>query len=400
MTDTATTTDAPPASAPVAPTTAPPATTPGPSTPGVVASPDALRGELDQLRAAVVEIGRGGAVDRTPATRYRSLGEAMQGIARGDLRDSEWADTGRRAGVFLTRALVDQTTADATGLIPRPQLTRLFQVISTAQPLVEAAGSVPLPDSGMDVSYPFVSARPTVAVQATQKTAISSTKLGIARQTVPVITLAGGEDDSLQLIQRSDPSYLTIMGELYAEAMAIATDTYAYSIYDATVLPAGHLTSIGTAATGWVAALAALQAVILKDSKRLADRMVVSVDLWQKLVGAADADGRPLFPNSAPQNPAGDSSLTSTDGNIRGLTWSVDPNFPADRGVLFNSNSFITALGAVQTMTADNPGLVGRDYAMFRFGAVAAVEPAGMAMFATGTAPTAASDEGASRSRK
>jgi len=142
-----------------------------------------------------------------------------------------------------------------------------------------------------------------------------------------------------------------------------------------------------------------------RDSRRLPNRMVLSPDVWVKLVGAADADGRPLFPNTAPTNPVGDSSLTATEGNLRGLSWVVDPNMPADRGLLFNSGAFITALDGVQTMTADTPTKLGRDYAIFRFGAAAAVDPGGMAMFSTGTVPTAAEAEadegsGSSRSRK
>lgn len=370
----------------VSPASETPAPAPSPSVAGPV-SVDAVRGELDELRRAVVEVGRGGAMVTSTPPRYRSLGDMMQGAARGDLAGSEWIDPEGR-GAYLTRAIVDVTTTDVPGLIPRPAVAAFYQAISAAQPLVEAAGTFPLPDSGMDVTFPSVTTRPSVAQQVTEKTDVASVKTQVARVSVPVITLAGGEDTSIQVILRSDPSYLTLMGQLYAEAMAIATDSYAYARYDAATLPAGHLASIGTAATGWVAAIANLAGLILKDSKRLPNRMVVSVDLWQKLVGAADADGRPLFPNTSPSNPVGDSSLASTEGNLRGLTWSVDPNFPTDRGVLFNSQAFVMGLGPVQTMTADSPTKLGRDYAMFRFGAACAIDAAGMAMFATGTAPT------------
>ena len=136
---------------------------------------------------------------------------------------------------------------------------------------------------------------------------------------------------SVQVLQLSDPAYLTIEGQLYAEEMARATDVAAYGIYDAAV-PALHNVSIGAVATGWNQALFNLAALILTDSRRFPDRLILSTDLWAKLGGAADADGRPLFTAASPSNPVGTVDLTGPDGEVRGLGFTVDPNFPADRG--------------------------------------------------------------------
>jgi hypothetical protein len=195
------------------------------------------------------------------------------------------------------------------------------------------------------------------------------------------------------VIQLSDPSYLQIQGQLYAEEMARVTDLTAYAAYTAV---AQHNVSIGAAASGWVAALFGIAGTILTASGRFPDRLVLSPDLWVKIGGAADAEGRPLFTSTGAMNPAGSATLTSPEGNVRGLSFVVDPNLPADRGLMFASSAFRAGLGSVQTMTADVPAKLGRDYAMFRFAAFLPVDSSAMAEFATGTAPTTRSGKKAS----
>src|SRR4029453_15257226 len=100
---------------------------------------------------------------------------------------------------------------------------------------------------------------------------------------------------------------MALLGQLYAEALAKWTDQGAYSAYDAAAV---HNVSIGTAATGWVTAFFNLAAQTLTAWARFPDRMVLSTDLWAQLGGAVDTDGRPIFTNSSPSNPAGSASLS------------------------------------------------------------------------------------------
>ena len=89
-------------------------------------------------------------------------------------------------------------------------------------------------------------------------------------------------------------------------------------------------------------------------------------------------------------NPVGTASLTDQDGNVRGARFVVIPGLPADTGIMFAAEAYRTALGPVQTMTADVPRLLGRDHAVFRFGAFLPIDPAGMGMFHTGAVAAAA----------
>jgi len=343
-------------------------------------SVDALQHQLVVMRSAMLTLVDHTRKARPGGSRYHSWGEVMRANAAGQLDATDQA--------WLARALVDITTADIPGLIPQPVLAQIFQNIVQNQQLVAAAGTAPFPDSGMSVDYPQVTARPAVGVQDPEKTEVVSVKTHVARQSQPVYTLAGGEDISVQAILRSSPSYLELVGQLYLEAMATATDLLAWWVYRTAVDPqAAHMVSIGVDPKAWVGKLFAAAGQVLVEYKALPTAMVISTDLWVKFGSAVDADGRPLFSARNPMNNMGTASLTSTDGTVVDLSWSVDPNLPADTGCLFAPAAFRACLGGVSTITADVPARLGRDYAVYRFGTFLPVDPTGLILFFTGATP-------------
>lgn len=363
---------------------APPAPMPGElPLPGL----GALQEEMVAMRGALARLAGGGAAP-APRAPFATFGALLhRSVARDGAPELARDPLGGGAIVTHHRAWTDVTSGDVPGLLPAQQLRQLFDVIGAVQPLVEAAGTLPPPTS-LTITYPKVIQKPLVGTQATQKTEIASRDIRIDPASVSVATYAGGHDVSLQVLQLSEPSFLEVSSQLYAEEMARATDAGAYIAYAAAV-PATHKTSIGTADTAWNQKLFDMAGLIAADSKRFPDRLLLSTDLWVKFGGAADAEGRPLFPHTGASNPIGTASLTDPSGEVRNLRYAVDPNFPADRGVMFASAAFRASLGPVQTLTVDVPRLLGQDFAVFRFAAFAAVDPNGLGIFATGTAPTA-----------
>jgi len=228
----------PPADAPAAVATLP---TPAPS-------PDAATAETVELRRELATLSA-----RLPAVparaRFAGLGELMHAASRDLTRELPRDPMG--SGVAIHRALLDVTSADVPGIMPPQQIRELYDVIDANQPLADAAGTAPAP-TRLTYEYPHVTARPLVAAQAAEKGDIASRETKISTATAPVLTLAGGEDTSVQVIQLSDPSYLEIQGQLYAEEMARATDAAAYAAYTAA---AGHNVSIGLTVPGWIPAL-------------------------------------------------------------------------------------------------------------------------------------------------
>lgn len=306
---------------------------------------------------------------RQPAETFRSWGDYARSLALGEVDPEQREAIDTAALDYMVehaRALVDVTTADVPGIVPPVWIRDIADTISNAQPFVGAFSQMPLPDVGMTLTYPRITQRPLVGKQAGEKTEVASRKTLITSGTTNVATYGGGEDVSVQVLQRTDPAYLGLMLDLYAEQMALVTNADAITAATGAL---GAAVPIGLTAPGWNAALADVVASILTTSRIMPDTFVMSVDMWANFAGAADSDGRPLFPNASPVNPLGSTSFDSTSGNVRGMTFVVDPAMPVNKGVIGARVAFTSLLGPVQTLSADNVAKLGRDYAVFRFAA-------------------------------
>lgn len=319
----------------------------------------------------------------SPFDRFRSFGDMAREMAGREFsyEDREAInEANARYLVDHARALVDVTTADVPGIVPPVWLRDIADTIAASQPFVTAFSQTPLPDVGMTVNYPTITARPLVGKQATQKTDIPSRKTTISNTVANVVTYGGGEDVAIQVLLRSDPSYLSLMLDLYAEAMALVTDVDAIAAANAAITATVEL----GAASNFTAQLAAAARTVLKNSRLMPDTLVVSVELWEKFAGAADPTGRPLFPAAGPSNPVGEASIDSTSGNARGMNFVIDPNMAAGTGIMGNRIGFTSMLGAVQTLSADNVSKLGRDYAVFRFACFLVRRPDAMVKLTSG----------------
>lgn len=307
--------------------------------------------------------------------RFSSIGHFARAAAFGEIDGPELEQ--------YQRALADILTTDATGMIQEQWISEVIDIARTYTPTVNAWRSRPLPTSGMSISQPVVTTRPSVAIQATQKTEVSSTKPVIGTEQWDIVTYAGGNDVSIQLIRRAEPDYLTELMRLYTRELAQAVN-------------AAAVTSLNAAAAVGVSGNTALEYVTAEDFdelvidasaaflaatalRRPADQMALSVDLWAALGKAKDLDGRPLYPQINPMNASGTFSATSTSGQVSTIPWYVEPDLGAGiKGVIGVREAFVTALGPVGTMTADVPAKLGRDVAMYQEAAFGASDPSGL----------------------
>jgi hypothetical protein len=182
-------------------------------------------------RAAVAELvrtevarNRGAIVSRAavhPLAQFDSLQAAM----KAGYADIEVARTIGR--MLVGRALADQITTDPnSGVIHAGWINQIYGIVDQGRPAIAAIGTAPLPPDGMQINWPTFAGDLTtlVGVQATQKTTITSVKVSIANANAPLKTFAGGSDISLQLINRSSPSYLEAYLRIMAAAYAAVTD--------------------------------------------------------------------------------------------------------------------------------------------------------------------------------
>jgi hypothetical protein len=76
----------------------------------------------------------------------------------------------------------------------------------------------------MTFNVPVITTRPTVGIQAAEKDELTSTPTSITDTSFTPLTIGGYGDISIQLLKRSDPSYLSLYIELLSEAYGIMAD--------------------------------------------------------------------------------------------------------------------------------------------------------------------------------
>jgi hypothetical protein len=142
---------------------------------------------------------------------------------------------------------------------------------------------------------------------------------------VDVVKIAGANIVSVELIDRSDPSYVDELLLQLASDWSRKTDIYAAQQV------------LGNAVVSDGATLYAAAAKGIADSygimRRTPTRFLADVGNYADLLGAVDLSGRPLFSAAAPQNANGLVTQGSTNGTIAGLDLVVTPNFDTGSGV-------------------------------------------------------------------
>lgn len=361
--------------------------------------PDTATTDTDADDAARVQnhraTTRAGASAPPPRGRFDSFGHYAMAARLGQV-DAAYsaaiaAAWSRRE---LRAALADQLTTDVPGLMPEAWISDVVDIMGQASAVVQAFRQIPLPDSGMVVNLPVVRQHPDVGKVTGEKVAIPTRKMLIDPASYPVGTYAGGQDISIQTLLRSAPSYLDVLMRAFAVEMAVNVDVDVATALAAAVAPTLTLDAADLNGSLIDAAVA-----LLSTSFRFAEVMVLGVDVWAAMGKAIGTDGRPLFPTISPWNPVGTFNVTDGQGNVRGLGYYVDPNYPPDQAVLGIREAWVTMLGPVGTLSSDVPSLLGRDVAVFRFAAFGPTDTRGLVGL-TLSGATAASAPASGRTTK
>jgi len=234
----------------------------------------------------------------------------------------------------ITRALANQTTADNAGILPVPIVGDVINVLDASRPVFASFTSRPMPASGKTFQRPRITQHTQVAAQATEKSEVASQKMVIDSITLTKATYGGALDISVQDIDWTDPSILSIaIGDL-GDQYAIATEAVASNVLDAVtqtipapVVPGGATPSDSKA---WLTGLGQAASQVYNGGKAMPDRLWASVDVWAQMVALTAPDGRQVFPGLGPTNAAGSmSGVTSFAGNVLGLPLVVGPQLPA-----------------------------------------------------------------------
>jgi HK97 family phage major capsid protein len=267
--------------------------------------------------------------DRVPAARQTTTtapaAEDAYDVAREFSGPGDYAITVHRAAMYrdaeaverLNRATAHQTTADNPGIIPRPVLGPVINLIDGARPFVNSCSRKALPAGSFD--RPVVTQHVAVDLQAAEKDLTASRDMQIGKIPVSAKTFAGHLNISRQDIKWTSPGILNIVFEDFATVYAIRTCDYAATEFLASITntPVGVSEASGSAVTE---ALYGVAAASLEASNTLPDTLYVAPDVWAALGGMSNANsGLPAFPSL---------SVTNTAGNPLGLSLVVDAHFP------------------------------------------------------------------------
>jgi hypothetical protein len=239
--------------------------------------------------------------------------KAQLNAARGDADARE-----------LVAALSVATVAENTGMVPPTYLKDVIGIIDSSRPFIDSIERAALPASGMKIFTPKLGVQAAVDLTA-EGAEFASADTTVTFQEDNVVKFAGAGVLDLELVDRSDPSFLDLYLRELAASYAQKTDQYAAKI-------AADGSSDSSSSTIYKAI-----AKSISDSfgvmRQTPNNLLVAtsggnddVD-FAGLLGAVDTTGRPLYAAAAPQNANGLITQGSTNGTVAGLNLVVDPNY-------------------------------------------------------------------------
>jgi HK97 family phage prohead protease len=220
----------------------------------------------------------------------------------------------------------DDTTTNNAGLIPTPQLAEVINPLSNAdRGSIDAISRGVLPAAGMTFEIPKITAVPTVA-EVAEEGAIGETGMTSSFLSVSVKKFAGGQEFSVELLDRSSPLFFEELVRQMEFAYAKETDKYVTNL----IISSGQLaaTAQDNTAAGLLGYVAQAASKVYDSSLGFARNIVVSPEQWANIMSYNDG-GRPIYTASNPQNAGGTVSPTSLRGNVAGLDLYVSRSLSA-----------------------------------------------------------------------
>ena len=236
---------------------------------------------------------------------------------------AQWVAAADEAKAKYMITAADDSFTTNPAFSPVAYERNVVQVNIGSRPVIDACGGTrAIPAAGMTISIPKITTNGTVATTS-EGGAPSETGIVSAYVSGTVVKLAGLQRWSVELQERSDPSFAQIMLDNMTRSYRKATE----------VATIAAITAGGTQATATAASAAGIQSFVSTESAAayLATGDVVSaytagVSQWSLMQNAVDGSNRPLFNAGQPQNSAGSAEATTLFGNVLGVPLYVSSN--------------------------------------------------------------------------
>lgn len=219
------------------------------------------------------------------------------------------------------------------------------------RPFANALANLPLPAGTDAINIPKVAAGTAVAIQGTQNSAVQQTDLTTTSVAAPVITLAGGQTVSMQLIDQGAIPVDRIVLQDLALAYAQGVDNYVLNDTNQGVIKAGTQTAVTGTATGASAGAAIYSTVSTAIGAYVVARhveptlIVMHPRRWYWYAGLSDANNRPfIVPNAVAYNPVAQTDGVAAEGvvgHMLGLPVMLDSQIPTNLGTGTNQDAIL-----------------------------------------------------------
>jgi HK97 family phage prohead protease len=297
-----------------------------PTDPEVTPTPETPEEEEEMESTAVVAeatVVEASVPVAVPAPAYSSprlpdLGTYLYAAANREREPQAWES--------ITAALAEQKLADNTGIVPAPIVGPIVDTLLAQRPFVNAVPTRAMPASGKSFTRPKVTQHTAVGAQASELAELSSQKMTVSSLTVNKGTYGGALRLSVQDRDFTDPSVLPLLVEDMVKQYAVSTDNAAADAFVTAVTDEVALAA-NAAVDVVIAAIYTAASAINGSINQLPDTIFASPDQWARLGSLVDTAKRPVFPNLAPQNAAGQMNAGSFSANPLGLNLVVDSNF-------------------------------------------------------------------------
>jgi len=296
--------------------------------------------------------------EQHPLAKYRSFGEYVKAHYEG----------------AEERALDVSNLADAPGLVPPVWMRDIKGVLDRGRPCIQALGGpVSAAGAGLTINWPYFDGdlSAIVAVQAAENDEINSADIDIKKGTATLATYAAGNRLTMQVIERTDPSYVTahmriLMGAYgtetdYAFQNGLwANDTYGGIDYDF---------SADTTGAAFVEAVWNAAAVCQINTGAPAEVVYVNSAVYKKLGGwsAFQAQNYPV------QNVGGTIDGRNGRATVMGLPIVLANEFATDEtedAIVTNSAAVAWAEDGPRTLSSDVVANLGRETAIYGYGVI------------------------------
>jgi len=308
----------------------------------VVDNPDtpSVEVEAEKVEASRPRVSVTGMQVRSPIkTKAQYLEHSIKAtLGNDDSRDYVKAADAENARLMQ---FADDSFSTNPAFSPTVFTTTVVDTLIGSRPCIDALGGTrALPAAGMTISHPKITTSGTVASTA-EGGAPSETGIVSSYVNATVSKFAGLQRYSVEILERSDPSFFEAMLENMTRAYNKATDAAVIA----------EITSGGTQAATTAATSAGIISFVSTEAPAaysatgdLATVYIAGTSQWSLLLGATDSTGRPIYNAGAPFNSGGNAVPTSLRGNVLGLDLYVDPNMVA---TTIDESAFICVPSAI-----------------------------------------------------